>query len=122
MIKRLDALDVATADLDDSASLYERNFGFKVTRVPAGEAATVTVGGAEIRLASGALAAHALETTGEGMMALWLEAEDIDQVIAAFERAGLPQAKPVNKAGKRVLAVDPGVANRVPLFIFDRKA
>ena len=46
MIKRFDRIDVATTDLNDAASIYEKNFGFKVTR--SGEHASVTIGGAEI--------------------------------------------------------------------------
>lgn len=121
MIKRLDRLDVATTDLNDAASIYEKNFGFKVTRIAA-DSATVTIGGAEIRLAAGALAADALKTAGEGMFALWLEAEDLDQVTAAFRNVGLAAGSIRKEAGRRVLAIDPKLANQVPLFIFDRKA
>jgi len=122
MIKRLDRLDVATADLDDAASIYEKNFGFKVARAAGAESAIVTVGGAEIRLAAGALAAGALKATGEGMFALWLEAEDLDQVAAAFAKAGLAAGAIGIEGGRRILAVDPRIASEVPLFIFDRKA
>jgi predicted enzyme related to lactoylglutathione lyase len=121
MIKRLDRLDVATTDLNGAASIYEKNFGFKVTRIAA-DTATVTIGGAEIRLAAGALAADALKTSGEGMFALWLEAEDLDQVAAAFKKTGLATGTIRREQGRRVLAIDPKLANHVPLFIFDRKA
>jgi predicted enzyme related to lactoylglutathione lyase len=120
MIKRLDRLDVATADLDDAASIYQRNFGFKVTRAGT-DSATVTIGGAEIRLAAGALAADALKAAGEGMFALWLEAEDLDQVVAAFKKAGLSAGTIDKQQGRRVLVIDPKIANQVPLYIFDRK-
>jgi predicted enzyme related to lactoylglutathione lyase len=120
MIKRLDRLDVATSDLNDAASIYEKNFGFKVTR--SGESATVTVGGAEIRLAAGALAADALKAGGEGMFALWLEAENLDQVADALKKAGLAPGAIRKEQGRRVLAIDPKIANQVPLFLFDRRA
>jgi predicted enzyme related to lactoylglutathione lyase len=119
MIKRLDRLEVATSDLNDAASIYEKNFGFKVTR--SGEHASVTIGGAEIRLASGATAADALKANGEGMFALWLEADDVDQVAASLKQAGIATGAIRREAGQRILAVDPKVANQVPLFIFDRK-
>ncbi len=122
MIKRLDRLDVATSDLDDAASIYERNFGFKVTRSAGSASATVTVGGAEILLASGALAAEALKSTGEGMFGLWLEAEDLDQVVAVLRKAGNEVGEIEKREGRRVLAIDPKIANQVPLFIFDSKA
>jgi predicted enzyme related to lactoylglutathione lyase len=119
MIKRFDRLEVATSDLNDAASLYERNFGFKVNR--SGEHASVTIGGAEIRLASGAAAADAIKANGEGMFALWLEADDLDQVIASLKNAGLAAGAIKKEAGQRILAVDPEIANQVPLFIFDRR-
>jgi len=119
MIKRFDRLDVATSDLDDAASIYEKNFGFKVTR--SGEHASVTIGGAEIRLASGSPAADVIKANGEGMFALWLEAQDLDQVIATLTKAGISSAAIKKEAGRRVLAIDPKIANQVPLFIFDRK-
>ena len=119
MIKRFDRLDVATSDLNDAASIYERNFGFKVTR--SGEHASVTIGGAEIRLASGASAADAIKANGEGMFALWLEADDLDQVIASLKKAGIAADAVKEEAGQRILAVDPKFANQVPLFIFDRR-
>lgn len=119
MIKRLDRLDVTTSDLNEAASIYEKSFGFKVTR--SGEHASVTIGGAEIRLASGASAADAIKANGEGMFGLWLEAENLDQVVAALKRAGIASGAMKKEAGERVLAVDPKVANQVPLFIFDRR-
>jgi predicted enzyme related to lactoylglutathione lyase len=120
MLKRLDTLEVATTDLNDAASTYEKNFGFQVKRE--GDAAIVKVGGAEIKLRAGESAAAALAANGEGMMGLWLEADDIDQVAAALKTAGIDSGALRRDAGRRVLAIDPKHANQVPLFIFDRKA
>ncbi len=119
MIKRFDRIDVATSDLNDAASIYEKNFGFKVTR--SGENASVTIGGAEIRLASGASAADAIQANGEGMFAIWLEADNLDQVIASLKMAGIATDAIKKDAGRRTLAIDPKIANQVPLFIFDRR-
>ena len=118
MIKRLDTLEVATSDLADAASTYERNFGFAVARSADGKSASVKVGGAEIRL----VAATAIESSSEGMTALWLEAEDVDQVIEAFRAGGLDAGPIRMEPGRRILTIDPKLANQVPLFIFDRKA
>lgn len=118
MIKRLDTLDIATADLAEASSIYEKNFGFSVVKSADGKSASVKVGGAEIRLLTGG----AIESSGEGMIGLWLEADDVDQVIADFRAAGL-DAGPIRKeSARRILAIDPKYANQVPLFIFDRKA
>jgi len=128
MIKRFDRLDVATSDLADASSIYERNFGFKVRRESAGDSsnasddALVTVGDAEIRLRSGAPVADFIAANGEGLAAVWLEADDVEAVAVALDRAGLAR-RPVHREGdRRILEVDPKAANMVPLFIFDRAA
>jgi predicted enzyme related to lactoylglutathione lyase len=121
MIKRFDRLDVATSDLADAAAIYERNFGFAVRRASDGsDSAVVTVGDAEIRLRAGAAAADFIAANGEGLAALWLEAEDVDAVAAALDRAGLTHRQVRREADRRILEVDPKAANMVPLFIFDR--
>ncbi len=121
ILKRLDRLDVATSDLADAAATYQRNFGFAVTKSADGTTATVKVGGAEIRLASGPAVATQIDKAGEGMFALWLEAADIDTVLAAMRKAGVEPGAVRIDSGRRILAIDPAQANQVPLFIFDRK-
>lgn len=120
MLKRLDTLEVATSDLNDAASIYEKNFNFQVKREA--DTATVKVGGAEIKLRSGEEAAPSIAANGEGMMGLWLEADDVDLVAAALKKAGIDAGAPRRDSGRRVLAIDPKHANQVPLIIFDRKA
>jgi hypothetical protein len=119
MLKRFDSLDVATSDLADAASIYEKNFGFSVTRAADGKSASVKIGGATIRLVSDDAA---IAASGEGMIGLWLEAEDLDQVVADFRSAGLSVGAMRKESGRRIIAIDPKLANQVPLFIFDRKA
>jgi predicted enzyme related to lactoylglutathione lyase len=121
MIKRLARLDVAASDLSDAAAVYERNFGFSVRRAPGADEAIVTVGGSEIRLRSGVPVAEVIAAAGEGLAALWLEADDVQRVAESFDRAGLARQPIRNEGGQRVLAIDPKAANMVPLFIFDRK-
>jgi hypothetical protein len=117
MIKRLDTLEVATSDLADAASIYEKNFGFAVARSADGKLASVKVGGAEIRLV-----ATTIDSSSEGMIGLWLEAEDVEQVVANFHLAGLDAGAIQIESGRRILTIDPKFANQVPLYIFDRKA
>ncbi len=121
LLKRFDTLEVATADLADAVSAYQRSFGFQLKGGASGERAILKVGDAEIRLVAGAGAAAAIAATGEGLMALWLEAEDVAQVAAALERAGVQPPAIRTDAGRRILAIDPKLANQVPLFIFDRR-
>jgi hypothetical protein len=121
MIKRFDRLDVATSDLADASAIYERNFGFAVRREAASDVAIVSVGDAEIRLRAGADAAGFIAANGEGLAAVWLEADNIDEVGAALDRAALAH-RPIRREGdRRILEVAPEAANMVPLFIFDRR-
>jgi len=119
MIKRLVTLEVASLDLADAAAIYEKNFGFAVARPADGKSASVKVGGAEIRLVA---SAATIDSSSEGMIGLWLEADDVDQVIADFRAAGLDAGAIRIESGRRILTIDPKLANQVPLFIFDRKA
>jgi predicted enzyme related to lactoylglutathione lyase len=122
LLKRFDTLEIATSDLDDAVKTYQRNFGFDLKPASGGgDAATLKVGGAEIRLIAGAAAAAALAKSGEGLAGLWLEAEDVGQVVAALKSAGLEAPAPRIDQGRRVIAIDAKIANQVPLFIFDRK-
>jgi predicted enzyme related to lactoylglutathione lyase len=124
MIKRFDRLDVATSDLADAAAIYERNFGFAVRRGSGSDGsdnALITVGDAEIRLRGGAAAAGFIAANGEGLAAVWLEADDVDTVAAALDRAGLERRPVRREADRRILEVDPKAANMVTLFIFDRR-
>ncbi len=122
MLKRMDHLDVATTDLADAASVYEKNFGFKVTRSSDGTTASMRIGDSEIRLAGGDVVAQTIANSGEGMFGLWLEADDVESVASALRKSGIEPGSIRKEQGRRILAIDPKHANQVPLFIFDRKA
>src|SRR5437879_4234066 len=121
MIKRFAQLDIATSDLADAASTYEKNFGFTVTAASEAGEATISLAGVQLRLRSGPAVADLISSMGEGLAAIWLEAEDVDLISDAFRKAGLAAGPIRNEAGRRILHIDPKSANMVPLFIFDRK-
>lgn len=121
MIRRFDRLDIATVDLPDATATYERNFGFAVRREAVSGDALLTVGDAEIRLRTGTDVADLIAANGEGLAAVWLEADDLDTLAAAFDRSGIAHRDVRREAGRRVLEIDPKAANMVPLFIFDRR-
>jgi hypothetical protein len=121
MIKRLDTLDVVSTQLEETGALYQRNFGFSLKRVEGSDDALMAIGDARIRLRTGAGAVAALKATGEGLAALWLEADDVEPIAAALKQAGLGH-RPLRREGdRRVLEIDPSAANLVPLYIFDRR-
>lgn len=119
MIKRFDRLDIATSDLADASRVYQQNFGFSVSRE--GDEAMIKLGDSQIRLRSGAAVSDLIASTGEGLAAIWLEADDVETVAAALQKAGA-KTEPIRiEHGRRIVAVDPQSANMVPLCIFDRK-
>jgi hypothetical protein len=121
LLKRFDALEVATSDLGDAVRTYQSNFGFELRPGCGGDTATLRVGGAEIRLVAGAATAATITASGEGLAGLWLETEDLQQVVAALKSAGFEAPSPKIDQERRVIAIDAKIANHVPLFIFDRK-
>ena len=121
MIKRFDRLEVITADLADAGATYQRNFGFGVRMLDGGDEAAISIGDAEIRLRSGWEVAKTIKANGEGMSAIWLEAEDLGEVIAALTRAGIGHRLVEGEADRSIVEIDPQATNRVPLFIFERK-
>ena len=122
MIKRLDTLDVATADLDQAGAVYHQNYGFRIDHAAGADDAVITIGDARIRLRSGAGAEAVLKSTGEGLAAIWLEADDVGPIQTALDAAGLKHHPLRHESDRRVLEMDPSAANLVPLFIFDRRA
>jgi hypothetical protein len=122
MIKRFDRLDIATTDLADAAATFEKNFGLAGRRSSGWSDSTIKIGDAEIRLRSGGAVADVIATAGEGLAAVWLEAEDLDQVVTALNAAGIGFSAPRLEHGRRILEVDSKAANMVPLVIFDRRA
>jgi len=121
MIKRFDTLDVAATNLDEASAVYQRNFGFTVKRIEGSDEACIAIGDAQIRLRSGAGAEATLKETGEGLAALWLEADDVGAIAAGLAKAGVAH-RPIRREGdRRVLEIGPSSANMVPLFIFDSR-
>jgi hypothetical protein len=112
MSQRFDRLDIATADLADATRLYESNFGFTVRRDGSSDDATIKIGDAEIRLRSGAGAADLIATTGEGLAAIWLEADDLEGVAPALGKAGVRFEAIRRQDGRRAVAVAGRSAHR----------
>jgi hypothetical protein len=120
MIKRFDRLDIATADLADAVGIYQKNFDFAVRRTTESEEAIIELNGAQIRIQTGAAVADLIASSGEGLAALWLEAEDVEKVAEKLKAANVA-VSPIRVEGdRRIVEVNPLSANMVPLFIFDR--
>jgi hypothetical protein len=120
MIKRFDRLDIATSDLADTVSIYEKNFDLTVQPAGNSEEAVIQLGDAQIRLRSGAAVADLLSSSGEGLAAIWLETDDVYKVAETLKKANVAVSPIRVEANRRLLAVNPASANMVPLFIFEK--
>ena len=121
MIKRFDRLDIATSDLADSVSIYEKNFDFIVRPEVDSEEATIQLGDTQLRLRTGAAVADQLASSGEGLAAIWLEADDVQKVAEELQVANIAVSPIRVEGNRRIVAVAPALTNMVPLFIFDRR-
>ena len=100
MIKRFERLDIATSDLAGAISVYQHNFDFTVRLTSEMGEATIELGDAQIRLRAGSAVADLISATGEGLAAIWLEADDVNSVAQALQGAGIPTA-PIRREGDR---------------------
>jgi predicted enzyme related to lactoylglutathione lyase len=121
MIKRFDRLVIATTDLADAVSIYQKNFDFTVRSSANRDEATIEVGDSQIRLRTGAAVAEVVSSSGEGLAGIWLEADDVVQVAEKLKNANVAVGPIRTEGDRRILTVDPSAANMVPLFIFDRR-
>lgn len=120
MIKRFDRLDIATADLADAVGVYQKNFDFAVHRSSQSEEAFIELGDAHIRLRTGAAVAEVISSSGEGLAAVWLEADDVEKVAEQLEAAQIAVSPIRTEGDRRLIEVNSHSANMVTLFIFDR--
>jgi hypothetical protein len=121
IIKRFDRLDIATSDLVDTVSIYERNFDLVARRPGSSDEAIIHLGEGEIRLQAGAAVADFISSSGEGLAAIWLETDDIHRAAEALKKANIAISPIRIEAHRRIVAVNPMAVNMVPLFIFDRQ-
>ena len=121
MIRRFDRLEITTTDLADAASTYRKNFGFDVAPDSGSDEATIIVAESEIRLRSGPAVADLIAAAGEGLAGIWLEADDVYQVAAVLQNAGVVVSAVRSEGGRRFMTVAPESANMVRLFVFDRR-
>jgi hypothetical protein len=121
MIKRLSGLDVAVPEMQAALNAFQRNLGLQVDRVSSDTEVVLTIAGAAIRL----VVTPQPDTPGaekQGMIGLWLEAQDVEAVAASLVAAGF-ERPPLKTDGKRrVLDISPPGFTEPWLFIFDRKA
>jgi catechol 2,3-dioxygenase-like lactoylglutathione lyase family enzyme len=120
MIKRLSAVDLAVSDLRAAVDTLQRNFGLKLDRTNGDVEAVLSIGGAAIRLITSSQASTRPASGSEGMVGLWLEAQDVAAVTASLARAGFGELRLKVEPGRRVLEVAPAGPGEPWLFIFDR--
>jgi hypothetical protein len=120
MIKRFDRLEIATADLTDAVTVYQKNFDFAVRPTSNADDAIIELGDAQIRIRAGDAVADLIASSGEGLAALWLEAKDVEKLSEELKAANITVSSVRVEGDRRFVEVSPRSANMVPLFIFDR--
>ena len=115
MAKRLDRIDIAAANPDESLLVYRRNFALEpVASGPDARWAQLERGGVAIRLVRA-------EIDGEAdvMGALWLETADAGETLAVLSAAGVRCGPFQVTEKRRFFEVDRRFTNGVQLFVFD---
>jgi len=107
---RLAQVEVAAAAPGEAAATYHRNFGFRIREAAEG-GMIVEVGDAEIRL-------RIAGADREGMSALRLATDNLDDLIEALRRAGID----TEAEGDRSIRIPPRFTGNVPLVVIERKS
>jgi catechol 2,3-dioxygenase-like lactoylglutathione lyase family enzyme len=120
---RIDHVTVVSPDAARAAATFERLFGFAkaapAESADAGSTAAVTIGDARIEFRTPVAASplgEALQTGGEGMVALTLMVADLDQAGATLQRAGIRFDATI-VGDRRTLVIDPRAAHGVRLAL-----
>ena len=113
LLKAMELIDVAVAQVAAAAATYQRNFGLRATGVVSeGAPVLLPIGESAIRLTPAG--------AGQGLVGLWLEADDITRVEVALAQAGFG-CRPIRRQeAMRILEVERS-CGQGPLFIFDRR-
>ncbi len=118
MTKRLEQIDIATADPDETLRVYRHNFALDpVGGKPAIDRARLELAGVAIRLVR-----TGVDGEADMMKALWLETTDAEKTLAALNQAGVGCGPLQAVERRRFFEVDRRFTNHVQLFIFDHKA
>lgn len=127
--QRIDHVTVLTPDAARAQATFRESFGFRDAMVGAlGTAAAgsgagpegaraLTVGQATIEFVRPA-GATALADAGEGMAALCLEVESLDDALRSLEKSGV-RCVIERVSGRRVVRVDPASAHGVRLALVE---
>ena len=125
---RIDHVTVVSPDAPRAAATFERLFGLApaartdVAAEGASATAALTIGDARLDFVTPAPEtplADALRSNGEGIAALTLMVDDIDDTARALTHAQVPHTAQTF-AGRRVLAVEPRAAHGVRLRLMAR--
>jgi catechol 2,3-dioxygenase-like lactoylglutathione lyase family enzyme len=95
-VRRLRQVLIAAQDVDAALASYQANLGLQVMGCTEGEEGHIGVGGTTLVLLRPDLAARRLPgvEVGEGLLALCLEVDDLDGLVARLRGAGVQVAGP----------------------------
>lgn len=114
IVKRLDSVEVAAASVQEALAAYRRNFGLATHAAAGADEGWVVLGGARVKIVA------APQPQDEGMVGLWLEAEDVEAAARAISAAGYRVLPMREVEDRRVVEVDKEATGGAPLFLFDR--
>ena len=133
MIRGVDHIAIAVADLDAAVSLFATVFGMKAVHreeIPGYgvRVATLATGGTAIELVQGITPDSPITKfvaeRGPGMHHVALEVADIDEALALLREQGVPlidQAARPGKQGSRVAFIHPKATGRVLCELVENK-
>ncbi|HXG41103.1 MAG TPA: VOC family protein [Dehalococcoidia bacterium] len=123
-VRRLREVLIAAQELDAALSSYESNLGLRPIVCAEGEEGHIPVGETTLVILRPDVAARRLPDVGtaEGMLAISLEVDDLDGLVARLRRAGIQVSDPApgHEEGTRVARVAPEHAGGAPLLLVER--
>ncbi|MCS7276198.1 MAG: VOC family protein [Dehalococcoidia bacterium] len=123
-VRRLREVLIGAQEVDAALETYRANLGLQVMGCAEGEEGHVHVGETTLVILRPDIAAGRLPgiDPAEGMLAISLEVDDLDGMVARLRRAGVQVTDPApgHEEGTRIARVAPEHAGGAPLLLVER--
>ena len=118
MPKRILEVLISTQNVDTALDSYRRNLGLEAIGCAEGEEGHIRVGETSLVLLRPDIARQRLplaEGSGEGLLGLTLEVEDLEGEVARLRRHGVEVEGPTAEGNLQVAHIPPQFAHGVPI-------